>query len=561
MTQPPNDAGRPGFLHLITPYWLTWRRWPALLQLALLIVIMFGGVRLHVWSNHLFGDVTDAMVARNWGVLKAALGFSVLAGVGIGVVGAVNTALSQSLDLGWRTWLTNRLLEQWFDNRAYYDMEREGWLSNADQRIVEDVHLFVTQTINLFTSLLNVIVSVITFTIVLWGLSGMLRFVAADMAFAVPGYMVYVAYAYSFGNLALVHWVGKRLVGLNNERQSVEADYRFGAMQVRQNAEQIAFYGGEQRERSRLGERFEAVRRNFIALIFRNAKLQMSHSIYGHLFSALPTLVALPSYFAGELTLGGVARVGGAYSALTSTLAFFPQAYAGFANWTALANRLRDLVWAMNKAAARRSGFTLVRAPQTAIATSVLQLRDPQGRQLCAVAPLAFGAGSRWLVRGRSGSGKSTLLRAVAGLWPYGEGGITLPQDAKVMFLPQRSYLPTGPFKAAMCYPSAAEAHGDEECLRLLKLCGLGERIASLTASDNWQQTLSGGEQQRVAFARALLQRPDFLFLDEATSALDEATEAALYRAVLAELPGSAIISVAHRASLAQFHQHQLEIG
>ena len=271
--------------------------------------------------------------------------------------------------------------------------------------------------------------------------------------------------------------------------------------------------------------------------------------------------MALPRYFAGELTLGGVARVSGAYSTLTGTLAFFPQAYASFANWTALANRLRDLVWAMNKAAARKSGFTLTRGPQTAITTAALALHDPQDRPLCTVAPLVFEAGSRWLVRGRSGAGKSTLLRALAGLWPYGEGHITLPQDARMMFLPQRSYLPTGSFKAALCYPSPAQDHDDGECLRLVALCGLGKRIASLTASDNWQQTLSGGEQQRVAFARALLQRPDFLFLDEATSALDETTEAALYQAVLAELPACAIVSVAHRTSLAQYHQHLLEIA
>nr|WP_315396513.1 ABC transporter ATP-binding protein/permease [uncultured Duganella sp.] len=561
MIHRPNDAGRPGFLQLLLPYWLSWQRWPALLQLALLIALVFGGASLYVWSNQLVGEVTDALVARNWTALKTLLFLSVVAGVGIGVKGAVNTALSESLDLGWRTWLTNRLLERWFGGHAYYDMEREGWLSNADQRIVEDVQLFVTQSINLFTSVLSVIVNLVTFTVLLWGLSGALRFTAADMAFAVPGYMVYVAYIYSFGNLAVVHWVGKRLVGLNNERQGVEADYRFGAMQVRQNAEQIAFYGGEQHERSRLLVRFQAIRKNVIALIFRNAKLQITQSTYGHFFSVLPTLVALPRYFAGELTLGGVTRASTAYSTLTGTLSFFPQAYAAFARWTALANRLRDLVWAMNKAAARKSGFTLARAPQTAITTGAIALHDPRDQHLCTVAPLTFDAGSRWLVRGRSGAGKSTLLRVLAGLWPYGEGHVTLPQDARMMFLPQRSYLPTGPFKEALCYPSPAQDHDDDECMRLVALCGLGDRIASLTASDNWQQTLSGGEQQRVAFARALLQRPHFLFLDEATSALDEATEAALYQAVLAELPACALISVAHRTSLAHYHQHFLEIG
>lgn len=556
-----HDAGRPGFLHLLLPYWFNRQRWPALLQLALLIAIMFGGVKLHLWANHLAGDVTDALVALNWQALRPVLAFTVVAGIGTGMLSVVSTALSQSLDLGWRTWLTNHLLAQWFRGHAYYDMEREGWLSNADQRIAEDVQQFVTQTINLFTSLLHVIVNTITFTVVLWGLSGVLRFSVDGMAIAIPGYMVYAAYIYNFGNFAVVHWVGKRLVGLNNEKQGVEADFRYGAMQVRQNAEQIAFYGGAASERARLVARFGAVRRNFIALIFRNAKLQITHSVYGHAFSVLPVLMTLPRYLAGEITLGGVTRVERAYGALSSSLTFFSQAYAGFAAWTALANRLRDLIWAMNKAELRKSGYTVVRTAQAAITTGVLHLADPQGRALCTVAPLTFAPGSRWLVRGRSGAGKSTLLRALAGLWPYGDGHIAVPEQAVMMFLPQRSYLPAGSFKAALCYPSPPDRYGDDDCLRLVALCGLGERIMSLSASDNWQQLLSGGEQQRVAFARALLHRPDFLFLDEATSALDDATEAMLYRAVLAELPGSAVISVAHRASLIEYHQHRLEIG
>ncbi|MET0265400.1 MAG: ABC transporter ATP-binding protein/permease [Duganella sp.] len=556
-----HNVGRPGFMQLVAPYWFSWHRWPALLQLAVLIAITVGGVKLHLWANHLAGDVTDALVALDWDALRPVLAFTVLAGLGVGVVGVVNSMLTQWLDLGWRTWLTNHLLEQWFRGHAYYDVEREGWLSNADQRIAEDVQQFVTQTIYIFTSLLLVVLNVAAFTAVLWGLSGVLRFTAGGMAFAIPGYMVYAAYIYNFGNFALVHWVGKRLVGLNNEKQGAEADYRYSAMQVRQNAEQIAFYGGGQREKDRLRQRFGAVRLNMIALIFRKAKVEFAHSAYGHAFSVLPMLLILPRYLAGEITLGGMTRVQLAYGSLGSSLTYFSQAYQAFAMWTALANRLRDLIWAMNKAAARQSGYTVQRAAQTSITTGVLQLADPQGRPLCSVAPLCFEPGSRWLLRGRSGAGKSTLLRVLAGLWPYGSGQVSLPEHASMMFLPQRSYLPAGPFKTTMCYPSPAEQYSDDACLRLLKLCGLDQRITSLSASDDWQQLLSGGEQQRVAFARALLHRPDFLFLDEATSALDDETQAMLYANLVSELPGSAIISVAHRSSLAEYHTLQLWIG
>lgn len=554
------EPARPSLTTLTVSFWREARSWQSYLMLAIVLVIMFGGVSLHVWANRLSGQVTDALLTLQWERIWPVLALSAVAGLAIGTMALVSAALQNLIGLRWRTWLTEKLQRDWLEAHAFYDIERDGILSNADQRISEDVKLFTDQTLNLALSFLNVIVNVVTYSALLWGLSGVLKFSFGGSAFAIPGYMVFIAFAYNIGSLALVHWVGKRLVGLNIERQSVEADYRFSAMQVRENAEQIAFYGGAATESARLTGLFGRIRANTFSLIIRQAKVMLTSNIYGHVFTALPVLAALPRYLSGELTMGGITRVTGAYGMLSNTLNFFSQAYQGVASWFSYANRLRDLEWAIHKAQHRKNGFAVSRKPASVLSTGPLTVLDPLQRPLTRLAPLHFAPGERWMIRGPSGAGKSTLLRVLAGLWPYGAGNITIPADAKLMFIPQRSYLPTGPFKQAMCYPHPADDFDDEQCRQVLAYCGLDQRITDLNAYDNWQQQLSGGEQQRVAFARVLLHSPDYVFLDEATSALDPQLESRLYAALIQGLPNAAIISVAHRAELSRFHDHVLEV-
>jgi len=561
MTHYTHEPRRPGILQLIIPYWRGTRGGKAFLQLAVILAIMFGGVYLNVWAIKLAGQVTDALIGLKWEALRTLMVTSIAVGLGVGAVGVVNTALQNLLELSWRTWLTEKLLDEWLSSKAYYDIEREGLLTNADQRIAEDVRLFVDQTLNLSLNFINVIVRTVTFAAVLWGLSGTLSFTLAGLAIAIPGYMVYVAFADNIANLALVHWVGKRLIGLNMEKQGFEADYRFAAVQVRENAEQIAFYGGERNEFQRLLHRFAQVRQNVIALVIRMAKVSMTTTTYNQLFNPLPILVALPRYIAGEITMGSITTITGAYGSLSNSLNFFSQAYLGWTSWLAVANRVRDLQWAINKAHVRISGFQVERTDADAVSTGKIQLLDPLQRPLASLDGVRIARGERWIIRGPSGAGKSTLLRALAGLWPHGSGRITLPVQAKMMFLPQRSYLPTGTFKSTMCYPEPVTAFDDNECRKVLAYCGLDKRIESLEAYDNWQKQLSGGEQQRVAFARVLLHRPDFVFLDEATSALDPDSEHKLYTVLVRLLPESAVVSVAHREGLAQFHTHTLMLG
>lgn len=529
-------------------------------MLAACLGIVYGTVSLGVHLNRVTGEVTDALVGRKWPVLWRVMLLSIALGLLSSSLLIVREVLEQTMVLQWRTWMTRRYLSAWTHDHVFYGIERDGTLSNADQRIAQDVASFTAQTTRFVLDLVSVAVSVATYGILLWQLSGSLSFRWNGAVHALPGYMVYAAILYSTVNLLLVHWVGKAMIGLNNRQQTVEADFRYAAMQLRENAEQIAFYGGGPRERHRLWDRFEQVRGITIALIVRTAKVTLVNNTYGMVLNPLPTVVALPRYFAGQLTMGGLVRVSGAFGLFNNSLAFFTQAYTTVTLWLALGNRLRDLSGAIGDAAAPHGGISVERTATSSLATSVLHLRTPIGNDLADMAPLRFARGERWLISGPSGAGKSTLLRALAGIWPHGQGSILRPEEARMMFLPQRSYIPSDSVKAALAYPADPDSFRDEDYRRALALCGLEQRLVTLDQVERWQQKLSGGEQQRLAIARALLHRPDYLFLDEATSALDEASERHLYQTLVKQLPHSALISVAHRSALRQYHDLRLEL-
>jgi putative ATP-binding cassette transporter len=556
----PSDF-RPSALTLILLFWRSPERANALIKLAVILAIIFGGTYLALWANQLVGRVTDDLVNRRWHPLFDSLLLSMAVGVASGSLFIINTVFHNLLALQWRTWLTGHLLRRWTEAHAYYDIERDGRLSNADQRIAEDVRLFTDQTLNLGLVLLSATVHGVSYGYALWHLSGRLEFDAMGVHAAIPGYMVYLALLGTGVQLLLTHWLGRTVIALDNRRQTVEADFRYTAMQLRANAEQVAFYRGGPSELGRLLDRYAEVRHNAFDIIKRSGQVTLLQTVLGRAFVPLPTVAALPQYLAGTITLGGVTQLTGAFLLFSSAIDLVNQAYLSIADWLAISSRLRDLIGTLSSAPSDQHGIELRMHDQSALHTSALSLRTPQGWPLAGLAPQRLVRGERWLIRGPSGCGKSTLLRAFAGLWPHGTGVIHVPANSVMMFLPQRSYIPDGSLKAALSYPSGADAFSDNECLQVLDRVGLSRRPQALSTVQRWQQELSGGEQQRLAIARALLQQPNFLFLDEATSALDEDSEQSVYEALLEHLPECALISVAHRSTLRRFHTHVLELA
>lgn len=556
---------RPSILQLILPYWSSRQSWKGWVLLIIQLILMFGATYIAVWANDLTGTVIDAMVKRQWDGLWQ----SILLAMFVGLLASLLLLFSgflvgEGLRYQWRSWLTDYFIAKWTSHHAYYDIERDARIDNADQRISQDIEKFVELTLSLTLGPIKVVVMAISFTVVLWNLSGTLEFSLWGYDFSIAGYLVYLVYIYSIGKLLVVHFTGRSLIQLFNKRQTVEANFRYLGMQLRENAEQVAFYNGEVREQQRLRAYFNEVKHNWRGVIGTTFKMMFARNVYESPSAYLPTLAALPRYLSGAITLGDVTRITGAFNQVEGALEFFPQAYVGFAEWKAVSNRLRDLSAAIHESSSTDVNVTNISnlcTEKTEIYTTNLILVRPNGENICAAPQIRIQQGERWLIQGKSGAGKSTLLRAIAGIWPYGQGEIHLPERHKLMFLPQRSYIPTGTLQAALCYPNQHQYFDHDQCAEILKTVHLEHLIEKLDTEDRWQQKLSGGEQQRLAFARALLQQPDFLFLDEATSAIDPETEQSLYQAVLATLPHAAIISVAHRESLTQYHDHILNLN
>ncbi|OUY05888.1 ABC transporter ATP-binding protein/permease [Acinetobacter populi] len=555
---------RPSIWQLIKPYWTSKQSWKGWILLTLQLILMFTITYVAVWANKLDGAVVDAMVERKWDGLWQVILMAMLAGLLSSILFLVSSFLvGESLRYQWRSWLTHYFIEKWTRFHAYYSIERDGSVDNADQRISEDIEKFIESTLTLVIGPIRVTVMAVSFTMVLWSLSGTLEFSMGGYDFAIPGYIVYIVYAYCIGDLLITHYTGRPLIQLFNKRQTVEANFRYLGMQLRENAEQIAFYHGGDREQQRLLSYFEGIKGNWRSRIATTAKMMFARNVYDLPSTYLPTLAALPRYLSGAISLGDVTRIAGAFDRVKQSLAFFPQAYVSFAEWKAVSDRLRNLLAAINKATdehADAANIATISTEKPEIYSSGLTLTRPNGQHINTTTAIRIQAGEKWLIRGPSGAGKSTLIRAIAGIWPYGQGEISIPQHQELMFLPQRSYIPNGTLKAALCYPNDRSSFTDQACIDVLSQVRLEHLTSQLSQEDRWQQKLSGGEQQRLAFARALLQKPDFLFLDEATSAIDPKTEQVLYTTLLEQLPDSALISVAHRESLEKFHGHIFEL-
>jgi putative ATP-binding cassette transporter len=472
------------------------------------------------------------------------------------------------LEMRWRTWLTHRYLTSWLTDDVYYRLELENrGTDNPDQRISEDLRSFTTGTLSFSLGLLSAAVTLVSFIVILWNVGGPLTISIGESSVTIPGFMVWMALVYAIVGTILTHYVGRRLIGINFQQERFEADFRFSLVRLRENAEGVALYRGERSEEGHLRQRFGAIQANWWELMRYTKRLTFFTVGYNQTAVIFPFIVSAPRFFAGEITIGTLLQISQAFGRVEDSLSWFINAYGRLADWKASVDRLITFHDALERIRAdvtrtdaQAEKIRIGAHAEPVLRAEGLNLALPNGKTIVTDAAFTVQSGEHVLVSGPSGAGKSTLFRAMAGIWPFGRGRVSLPEGAKVLFLPQKPYIPIGTLRDAVAYPAADSAFTDAEVSEVLEAVRLSQLTSRLDQAQNWSMQLSGGEQQRLAIARALLHRPDWLFLDEATSALDGPTEQLVYGLLRERLAGSSIVSIAHRPGVEDFHHATIEL-
>lgn len=547
---------------LTKSYWQSEERNKAFMLLiaivALTLGIVYMLVLLNQWNNSFYSALQNYETDKLFDEL---IHFSWLAAIYI-ILSVYSYVLQQTLILNWRRWMTNRFIDIWLKNRTYYHLQMFGKdTDNPDQRISEDVRLFVEMTLSFAIGILKAFCTFASFAFVLYKLSGSLEFTFMGREWSIDGYMFWAALVYSVIGTWVTHLVGKKLVQLNFVQQRYEADFRFSMIRLRENAENIAFYRGEQQESGVFKERFTLLLDNFWRLVTKHKQLIWLNSGYSQIAIIFPFVVAMNRYLSKEITLGGLMQVANAFGSVQTSLSYFIDVYASLAQWKAVVLRLTYFGRHMHEVSSEADKFHVDRfVTAEVVSADGLQVNLPDGTPLLKKISFTLEPGQNVLIRGVSGSGKSTLLRAISGIWPFVEGRISLPDTKDLMFIPQRPYLPLGTLRNALLYPGT-KMISDEHLLKLMEQCEIGYLSDKLDVVGDWSHVLSIGEQQRLAFVRAHVQQPLWLFLDEATSALDETTEAKMYMQLGSSLPNTTVVSIGHRSTLNKYHQKALNIN
>jgi vitamin B12/bleomycin/antimicrobial peptide transport system ATP-binding/permease protein len=551
---------------LAAPYFRGEDRWAGRILLAAVVSIELSLVAIQVILNQWYNRFYNTLQDRNFNAfVSAILFFCVLAAI-YTVLQVYQNYLNQWLQIRWRRWMTQTYLRQWLNTANHYRMQLLGDAAdNPDQRIAEDIKMFIDSgagfgILPIGLSLLNAIVTLGSFVVILWNLSE-----AAPLALfgvTVHGYLVFAALLYAIIGTTITHLIGWPLITLNFRQQRFEADFRFNLVRTRENSEQIASLHGEAAERERHLSRFGLLADNWIGIMKRTKKLTFFTASYSQASIIFPYVMVSPAYFTGKMQLGGLMQTASAFNSVQNALSYFVTAYRAIAEYQAVVTRLSGFERAID--AGRDAALTppvievVPREGAVAVAIDHLAVGLPNGEPLLNAEQLVLNAGDRVLVNGPSGAGKSTLFRAIAGIWPFGSGRVTVPMDAKVMLVPQRPYFPVATLADAITYPARAGSFDDAQLTEALTAVGLPGLLPRLHEEAHWNRMLSGGEQQRLAIARVLLYAPDYLFLDEATAALDEPAEAMLYRLLQERLPAATIISIGHRSTLGAFHRRRI---
>ena len=545
-----------GIVFAIREAWVA--RGLLLLIFALSVFNVFMAKLLNDWNARFFNALQAKNAAAFWYELKY---WVVLAAIYI-TIAVYRLWLTQLLTIRWRRWLSQVYFHNWLSDRTYYRLEviNQG-TDNPEQRIEQDCALFATQTINLTVNLLLQAMTFVTFATVLWGLSGSFLFPILG-GIAIPGYMMWAAIGYALIGSWLTYLIGRPLVNVNFSLERFNADFRYRMTRIRENAESIALYRGENDEERGLRGAFTRIYVTWWEFMKYTKRLTGLIAFYGQAASVFPVLMAAPQYFAGLIQLGVLTQTAGAFAEVQGSLSWFIESFGTLAAWKATLDRLTTFSEAMRiSKIPPKADRTFV---QTHVAASLVLddvcVRLPDGTPLLDNVNVTVRQGDSVVVHGASGSGKTTLFRVLAGLWPYGGGHVGLPANARVLFLPQKPYLPLGTLRTTLSYPETPEHYSEAECREALVACGLPHLASRLYEAGNWSMILSGGEQQRLAFARAVLYKPAWLFLDEASSQLDVETEKEMYQLLRQRLPQASVISIAHKATAFAFHKRQIVV-
>ena len=554
-------------IRLTAPYFNSEEKWKARLLLAAIIALNLAAVYMLVLLNEWNRGFYDALQNKNQPVFWHELGRFTYIAFGFIVIAVYRFYLTQLLQLRWRTWMTNHYMSRWLSNKAFYQLELARFTQhtdappdNPDQRLAEDLNMFTSDTVSLTMGLLNAVVTLLSFVGILWNLSGNFAFTFNGTEHIIPGFMLWMAIAYSLAGSVLTHYIGRPQIGLNFRQQRFEADFRHHLVRVREFSESIALDKGEPVERQQLGGRFTLLLGNYLALIRAQKRLIWFNNFYGQAAVVFPFVVAAPRFFSGAIQLGELMQISSAFGRVQDSLSWFVDSYSSLASWRATTDRIISFE-ASFQALQSQKAPEPAQGQDDSLLIEDLQLALPGNQPLLTAHGLRLSPGDTLLLKGPSGSGKSTLFRALAGIWPWSQSRITLPADfaEHSMFLPQKPYFPNGPLRDALAYPKTPVSYTDADLQQALRDALLPHLADRLDTPDTWGQKLSGGEQQRLAIARAFLKKPRWLFVDEGTSALDEAAETVLYARLrdLVKASNGALVSIAHNPAVAAFHQRQ----
>lgn len=533
-----------------------------LLAVALILVTLGISIGINHW-NRLFFDSLEKKQGDRLLPLLGAFVFLIIAGAGCA---SFMVRCRMSLQVSWRAWLTRKLTGTWLDQRRFYRLaitDEKGL--NPEFRLADDLRLATEPLVDLSVGFINSLLSAIAFVGILFAVGGSITVPIGGQSVTIPGYLALAALIYAVVVSTLTGIIGNPMVGKVEQKNDAEAQFRYEMTRVRENAETIALIGGDADEKKRLSTTFERTVASWRDVIVQNARLTWVLNSSAFFAPVVPLLLATPKYLAGDMTLGQVMQVAAAFGSVLGALNWFTDNYVRLAEWAASARRVDELYVALELISVddksdKFGPIKMETSPDKVLHIANLSIAHRDGRVMIADAELDIAPGERILLGGESGTGKSTLVRAIAGLWPWGEGLIQLPNVAKVAFVPERTYVPLGRLRDVLAYPDDGDTIADAQAIDALKAAGLSHIADQLDKTDRWEQILSGGERQRLAVARLLIQRPSVIVMDEATAALDIDTEHRLLTLLFEALPDSTVISVGQREGLEALHTRTLSL-